>query len=285
MKAERRHDLKTNTLARGLETLPEASRQHGTKVMVAVLAVLLIAFLIRQRIISGREKEAYAAYSVTETREVISQLDEAFGMGSPQSMATLRQEVATRAEEKVRQVLETTDDPRLIAEAKLARGDLNWKLANFPELPGAATQPSLQFPRSRKDLLQTAAGAYQEVLDDPTSPPESMRTARFGLAAVYENQREWDKAKEQYQRIVNDAATPQPFKDQAVDRLNALDDLRRPPLLAAPATAPTSNPTTTTSPSTAPATTGASTQASTTRAATSPSSKPASAPAPALAPK
>ena len=275
MKAERRHELKTNTLARGLENLPEVSRQHGTKILAGVLVVLLAVFVIRQRIVSGRERSAMAAYSLNSARGAIAQLDEAVDMGftSPQGLATLRQRVATAGEESIRSVLETADDPRLLAEAKLARGDLNWRLANFPDLPGAATQPTLQFPRSKKDLLSTAEQAYQDVFNDPSSPVETVRTARFGLAAVHENRGEWDKAKEQYQKLVNDIDTPGPFKDQAVARLNAMETLRKPVLFGPPATAP--SPATATSPSTGP-----STSPSTTQATTGPASKPAPAPAP-----
>jgi hypothetical protein len=288
MKAERRHELKTNTLARGIEHLPDAGRQHGTKIMVAILLALLAVFFIRQRITSGRAREASAAYALNSARGDIGQLDEAVEMGmfSPQALATLRQQVATRGEENVRSVLETADDARLIAEAKLARGDLNWKLANFPDLPGAATQPALQFPRAKKDLLQTAGQSYQEVLDDPGSPPETMWTARFGLAAVRENQGEWDKAKEQYQKLVNDLNTPQPLKDQAVERLNKLDERRRPVLMGAPAAEepPATGPATSTAPSTSPSTTTPSTTgpASTTGpSATRPASNPSTATAPA----
>jgi len=302
MKAERRHELKTNSLARGIEHLPEASRQHGTKVMVGVLLALLVVFFIRQRIVSGRAREASAAQALNAARGAISEVDEVVnlamfnpfmqGMLSPQNLATMRQQIATRGEEGVRSVLETADDPRLIAEAKLARGDLNWKLASFPDLPGAATQPALQFPRSRKDLLQSALQSYQEVLDDPGSPRETMWTARFGLAAARENQGEWDKAKEQYQNLVNDLNVPQPLKDQAVDRLNKLDQRRRPVLLGAPVAEevpPTTGPATSAAPSTSPATTTQSTTGpvSTGPASTGPASTtgPASSPAKAPAPK
>ena len=122
------------------------------------------------------------------------------------------------------------EDPRLLAEARLARGDLNWKLANFPDLPGAQTQPALQFTRSRQDLLKTAADSYLNVIEDPAAPPESQRTAHLGLAAVYENRREWDKARAEYQKVVNDTSVPKPFKDLAVDRLNNLEQVQHPPL-------------------------------------------------------
>jgi tetratricopeptide (TPR) repeat protein len=246
MKAERRHELKQNTLARGIENLPEASRQHGSRVLVGVLVALLVVFLIRQRITSSREAATRAAWSLDSARAAIGQIDEAIDFGgaqNPAGMAKLRQDVYQRSTDALQTVLDATDDPRLLAEARLARGDLNWKLANFPDVPGAQTQPALQFARSREDLLKTAADSYLNVVEDPAAPPESMRTARLGLAAVYENRKEWDKARAEYQKIVNDNAVPKAFKDLAVERLNNLDQVQRPPLLASPSTAESTLPT------------------------------------------
>jgi hypothetical protein len=270
MKAERRHELKQNTLARSLENLPEASRQHGSKILVGVLLALLVVFLIRQRINSNREAAVRAAQALDSARALLASLDDAVDMGmaqNPQALARRRDLVYTGATDALQVVLDATEDPRLLAEARVARGDLNWKLANFPDLPGAQTQPTLQFTRSKQDLLKTAADSYLNVIEDPAAPPESRRTAHLGLAAVYENRREWDKARAEYQNVVNDTSVPKPFKDLAVDRLNNLDQVQRPPLMAGPATAestlprigaatnttaPASNPTIVTRPASAP---------------------------------
>ena len=255
MKAERRHELKTNTLDQGIRNLPEISREHGTKILVVVLAVLLVIFIVRQRVISNRESAARAAQGLDQARALINQLDEAVDMGmgaSPTALAGVRKRVYDGATDALQIVLESADDPRLLAEARLAQGDLNWKLANFPDLPGAQTQPVLQFPRNRQDLLKAAQDSYQNVAEDPAAPPESVRTARLGLAAVYENRREWDKARAEYQRLVNDAGVPGPFKNLAQERLNNLELVQRPPLFGAPATAPATStaPTTAASPTT-----------------------------------
>jgi len=42
MKAQRRHQLKQNTLAHSLETLPDVSRRHGTKILVVVMVGLIV---------------------------------------------------------------------------------------------------------------------------------------------------------------------------------------------------------------------------------------------------
>jgi hypothetical protein len=157
----------------------------------------------------------------------------------------------------------------MIAEARLVQGDLNWHLANLPDFPGATTRPELALPKPDEQYLNAAADAYRAVLNGPTPPVESATSARLGLAAVHENRREWDKAKEQYQKVVDDTAAPKPLKDLAAQALSRLETLRRTPLMVPPTTQrldflgrpipPTSAPATsqaaTTSPASAPATT------------------------------
>jgi hypothetical protein len=77
----------------------------------------------------------------------------------------------------------------------------------------------------------------------------------MGLAAVAENRRQWDAAREQYQKVLDDAATPKPLKDLAAASISRLEMIRKPPLLAPPATAPTTSIFGATQPATQPSTT------------------------------
>ena len=43
-----------------------------------------------------------------------------------------------------------------VAAALICKGDLNFELANIPELPGASTRPSLQPERPLSELLTNA---------------------------------------------------------------------------------------------------------------------------------
>lgn len=289
MKSERRHELKTNTLARQLETLPEFGRRHGNKLMIALIGVLLVILLVRNRIASSREQAERAAFSLNHARALISQLEISFErVNRPEQMVAVAQQVARGGEEAVAQVLEATDDPRLLAEARLARGDLNWELANLPEVPGATTRPDLQLPKSGEQLLQAAADSYQAVVDSDSAPRESKTTARLSLGAVAENRRQWDKARDQYQKVVDDPAVPKPMKDLAVQALNRLPEIQKPVLLVPPSAAPagqSSTPSATapsaTTPSTTPSstTTSPATAPSTTAPSTVPATRPSTAPA------
>ena len=61
MKAQRRHELQTNTLAERLSNLPEFWNKHGTKVLLVLVAIALVIVLIRYRISSARQATLTAA--------------------------------------------------------------------------------------------------------------------------------------------------------------------------------------------------------------------------------
>ncbi len=83
----------------------------------------------------------------------------------------------------------------LKAQALILKGDFNFNMANFPELPGAATQPSLRPAESDDSLLSNASDAYTEVLQSYASEKFAVTAAHFGLAAVAENRGNWDAAR------------------------------------------------------------------------------------------
>jgi hypothetical protein len=142
---------------------------------------------------------------------------------------------------------------------------LNWTLANLPPLPGAATRPTLQLPQPQQEYLDQAAQAYDQVLQKYPKQSLAVVSAHFGLAAIAENRGDWDTARQQYEAVTKLKEASQAFRDQASTRLNELDKLKAPVLLA-PATEPTTQAST--------PTTQASESAPTTRV-TAPASKPA----------
>jgi hypothetical protein len=85
----------------------------------------------------------------------------------------------------------------------------------------------------------------------------TVTTARLGLANVAEQRHQWDAARAEYQKIIDDPNAAAAFKDQARLRIEDLKRLQTPPLLGKPATAPVEEPATTrasTGPTTQPAT-------------------------------
>jgi len=112
-----------------------------------------------------------------------------------------------------------------------------------------------------KELLNKAEQNYLAAMKDGTGRPYVATRARFGLAAVAEARgfdamrkadfkggdagQYWDKAREQYLAIQNDATAPQTLKDEAKWHLEQLKEISRPIWVAPPPpTTATSGPST-----------------------------------------
>lgn len=266
MKAERRHDLKTNALARGLESAPDYWREYGSRILLVVLVAAIVFLLVRY----WNDKKATDARQVAESIETaatsiqeLQQLPAQSFMHPASEIAESREKYRQQADGAINTILNTTKDPKMLAVAYLDRGNLNWQLANFPETPGSTTLPSSQQLTNRDAFLDQAKGSYEKVLDPSyKASVENAFAARMGLAAVAENQGKWDEAKAQYQAIADAANMPASFKELAEKRLSNLAKYQQPALLVpAPAvtpmttTVPTTEPTSTSQPAVSPAAT------------------------------
>ena len=250
MKAERRHDLKTNTLVRGVEAAPDYWKEYGSRILLVALVAAIVFLLVRY----WNDKKVRDAELVTESVETanvavheLAQLPRQIEGGTSASeVASNRQKVAQQADQAINTVLNSSKDPKTLANAYLARGDLNWELANFPELPGSQTLPSDLQITNRDGLFEQARTSYEKVLDPAYAASSTdVFYARMGLAAVAENVGQWDQAKSQYQAIVSTANMPDSFKQLAETRLADLPKYQTPVLLVAPpavAPAPASAP-------------------------------------------
>jgi hypothetical protein len=249
MKAERRHDLKTNALARGVEAAPDYWREYGSRILLVALVAAIVFLLVRY----WNDKKLNDARLVAESVETanmavheLAELPRVEGGASAAEVAQSRQKVAQQAEQAINTVLNSSKDPKTLANAYLARGDLNWELANFPEMPGSQTLPTDLQLTNRDGLFEQARSSYEKVLDPSYSASTTdVFYARMGLAAVAEDLVQWDQAKSQYQAIGAVANMPESFKQLANTRLADLPKLQTPVLLVPPpvvAPAPASGP-------------------------------------------
>ena len=231
MKAERRHELKTNALARGLDDMPELWHEYGSKILLIVLVAAVAFLLVRY----WADKKAHDAELITSSMQSIhSDLDQLRGLpmllangAGAQVVAEQRQKIAQRVDGSISTVLNTAKDSKVLANAFLARGDLNWLLANFPDVPGSDTLPSTLQIQNHDSLLDEARASYEKVLEPAYSTsPSDVFYARIGLAAIDENQAQWDKAKAQYQAIADAADMPASFKDYSGERIAQLPQLQ-----------------------------------------------------------
>jgi tetratricopeptide (TPR) repeat protein len=270
MKAERRHDLKTNALARGVEGMPDYWREYGSRILLVILVAAIVFLLVRY----WNDKKARDAAMLIDAMETATSSVRQLGMlpleiqagGSAAEVAENRQKVVQQAEQAINTVLNFSKDAKTLANAYLARGDLNWELANFPELPGADTLPSNLQLSNRDAFVEQARASYQKVLEPTYSGSiADVFYARMGLAALAENAGQWVDAKSQYEAISGGTNMPESFKEIATTRLANLSKYQTPALLVAPPVVPrmatASMPTTTetsspTTAATSPATSG-----------------------------
>ncbi len=131
----------------------------------------------------------------------------------------------------------TSADAALQAKALLTKGDLNWTLANLPPIPGAATQPSLKLSRTTDEYLSQAADAYQQVLKNFPDQSDTVLAANFGLAAIAEDNHNWDEATKIYNQIKS-SSVEQMYKDLADARLKLLPEIEQPVLVGSLTTKP-----------------------------------------------
>ena len=239
MKAERRHELQTNTLAQALAGAPAWWQKYGGRVLFLLVALVLAIVLIRYRIQSGRQAEQAARENLSVARSLINDLDNFNALSAQPDQLTIVREDATRALEAA---TSGSEDPATLAEILIARGDLYWTLASVPT--AAATQPATQAAepqRSPAELIEEAARAYQGVLDLYPEQTQSAIAARFGLAAIAEDRGNWDQAKGHYEAVANDTAVAQAYRSHATRRLEQLPELSKPILITqpSPATQPT----------------------------------------------
>jgi predicted negative regulator of RcsB-dependent stress response len=235
MKASRRHELKQNTLALGLQSLPDFWRVYGGKILLALVAVLAIVLFIRFRAQSAQQAQEQAGQSYAAAVQAIGSLQNP--PRDPKLAAEQRRAVQDQAEQAISSVLETSTDDALKAEALVARGDLNWTLARLPEVRGADTQQSVR-SGATDETLETARKAYEAALAIPGAKPLSVTSARLGLAAIAEQRKQWDEARKQYEAVKNDARAGRAFQAEAEAALENLAKIQSPVLLGKPATLP-----------------------------------------------
>jgi tetratricopeptide (TPR) repeat protein len=259
MKAERRHELKTNTLAAKLEKAPAFFQQYGSRISLGLILCLLTAYLVFRYVSSRTDKAIRASENLGEAVFTLNDMRLSEGRGG--------RDLHKKVEEYVSAALENSSDPKVRAAALIMRGDANWEAANTPVAPAATTRPELAPPKKSDEYLAEAEKAYKEVLQPPLDTVHSaVISARLGLGAISENRRQFSEAKNYYQQVISDSAADNSYKELArkkLDELTALQtpvfigtksDLSEEPIEFSPHTRATSAPAAASSPSTAPAT-------------------------------
>ena len=235
MKAERRHELQTNTLALWLRWKgPEVWAKYGTHILLGVIIILLGIVVIRHLINKPTEEANRAAELLAMAREGIGEIsDGRRTAGEARTVLT-----------QIQQAMEQSKRPEIQSEAELALADYYWALFNTPPPPSAESRPVEVPTETPSELLDKAEQYYSVAMKDAGNRLYVAARARFGLAAVaeargYEEMRKagfkgtdagafWDKAREQYLAIENDSSAPQVLRDEAKWHVEQLKELNRP---------------------------------------------------------
>ena len=117
MKAQRRHDLKTNTLATTLVTLPSIWRKIAGRVILIGTLTLLAALFAFRLWTNSRDAKIRMRDEVETAREDIEKIR--YGQFA---------DVQDAYEKKaggLADVIDNSKDPKLLAQAWIEKGDLN----------------------------------------------------------------------------------------------------------------------------------------------------------------
>jgi hypothetical protein len=236
MKAQRRQQLKANSLIWHLQGLPELIRRYQSQIALVVLLIALVIVMIRYRITAAEARLAEAQQSLSLATEDFGRLQsfQYFAGSDPAEFNKRREEFFSDGLEQADDAFQKAPDSQhaIKAEALKLKGDINFELANAPELPGAATQPSHRPSESVDTLLNDAGAAYNQILQDYPDQMWAVVAAHFGLAAIAEDRAatdgtQWDAAKAQYRAII-DSGADEGYKKLATGRIALLAQLQHP---------------------------------------------------------
>ncbi|HUT28590.1 MAG TPA: tetratricopeptide repeat protein [Sedimentisphaerales bacterium] len=219
MKAEHRHELKTNELARWIADMPDWAKKNFKIIGVAALVVVLAAgsylyFRYQRSIVSAREQlrltELAARRLSQHKRDILSAQNRVGDLAYLLlQLAENLQDFARSAEDGDRAAL------ALIKRGETLRAELHYR------------------PRtvSRQDIaaqIERARQSYREALEKSSSNPLLKGMANFGLGLCQEELGNFDEAKQIYQAIVENAE----FEGttvvvQAKQRLETMGDYRK----------------------------------------------------------
>jgi hypothetical protein len=238
-----------------------AWQKYANAILIPIIIGLAVYLLVRWRIQSNEAARLEERFRLTTARAQIHTLRSIdLGMMTQETVDAIRDSRYNDADKLITELLASTKDPVLRAEALVARGDLYWQVADFPTLPDATTRPTLNPPKPKAELLKLAEAAYKEVLAKHADQPLAVASARMGLAAIAQNHLQFDEAESLLKAVEEDPATPESIRAQAKIQRDLNKNIRT-PLYIAPATQPSDEIEATTKPTTQPTTTQPTTQA------------------------
>lgn len=265
MKAERRHELQTNSLALWMRwRLPQLWEQHGTKILLALIAVALLVILGRHFLTAPGRALARAQQSLSQADMDVRNISMAQVDQDPQIISLVRSgEIPRRAKD----AMDDSNKPYIQAMANDILGDYYWELARRRIDSSGTTRP-VRTAAISEDMLKRAAEYYQKALDAKSEQTDLVARAHIGLAVIAETRAyqssldasfqfaeklqgattqpapidwsknpQWDVARQQYEAVAKDSSMPKIMQVFAQQQLERLAHIQQNPVLATPPSA------------------------------------------------
>ncbi len=209
MKAQRRHELQQNELARMLMESREFFNKYGAYVAggLLVVVVILVGGAIWRNSYQNRQLEAWNRFA--EMRRESGTLLTGTSPADPMNLINRLRNLGS------------SDQPALRLEALHLAGNVAWQYAvGFDRARDAAEKTA---------LLDTSAEIYEQITREHPKNVSAVGRAQLALATIREEQGRFDDAKKIYDALLADAR----FADSYV-RTRAADSLERLPRISQP---------------------------------------------------
>ncbi len=241
--------LAESTLGRGLLKIGDVFRDYGNWIVIGMLALAALIWIWRLRQDATAQADLASRQGLMQMSESLQSAEQLQLYAPLLTADRLAAEVATLNQNMTESATLTRDaDDAVQAHALRLRGDYYWALATLPPARPAdpATQPAddyIPVPPA-ETLLAEAKSAYEQLVKDFPEQQADIRAAMFGLAAIDEEQANFDAAGQRYTDLLALENLPPAQKQQAEARRALLSRLSPQSRLAAPSTRPMTPPVT-----------------------------------------
>ncbi len=217
MEPEHRHQLQQNDLQAFLQNFRAWWSRNGWTTVLTVLLVVVVAggtFYVRNRSTWRRQ----AAYS--DLQAAVLQPKTRGRKNPPPTFKSVANEYSDLPKVRARALLRAGEQWRNQALA----GGNSGKVSGSNDSSGGSDGEE----QSAQYALEKAADAYRTIIGMNQAPKIMVLNARLGLAAVHESRGKFQKAKEQYDKILGAAGDYKAIAKKANQRKADLQELKSP---------------------------------------------------------
>lgn len=195
MKAEHRHELKTNELAQWLINFPQWARENSTTIIYASVIIVVASGIYfwkvyEKRVVAGREQLEFTSF-ISQVSQGKTQIIQAQAQGVDTAYALIQ------AADNLQNIAQNTKNEQmaalaLIKEAETRRMELHYRFGNI----------------SRQDLeaqINRVKDSYTKATEKSSANPSLMALAKLGLGLCEEELGNYGQAYDIYSEITANA--------------------------------------------------------------------------------